>query len=138
MKRYPSRAGVGASSILMIVVVLTLTLFGVLAFVQARSDAALTERTALSAEAFYDADTRAQQVIALVDETLASGGSPDSIDGVTLQGDEVYAFSIGSFDGHALNVAIHVADGICQITKYRYENATEWVGGSESTLWQGD
>lgn len=138
MKQYPSRAGIGASSILMILVVLTLTLFGALAFVQARSDAALTERTALSAEAFYDADTRAQQVIALVDETLAGGGSPDSVDGVTLQGDGVYAFSIGSFDGHTLNVAINVTDGSCHITKYRYESAAEWVGGSESTLWQGD
>ncbi len=138
MKQYPSRLGVGASSILLIIVVLTLTLFGVLAFIQARSDAALTDRTALSAEAFYDADARAQQVVALVDDALAGGVLPDSVEGVLPQGEGAYAFSIGSFDGHALNVSLDVAGGICRITSYRYESAAEWVGESESTLWQGD
>lgn len=138
MKQYPSRLGVGASSILLIIVVLTLTLFGVLAFVQARSDAALTDRTALSAEAFYDADARAQQVVALVDDALAGGALPDSVEGVLPQGEGAYAFSIGSFDGHALNVSLDVTDGVCRITSYRYESAAEWVGESESTLWQGD
>jgi len=138
MKQYSSRLGVGASSILLIVVVLTLTLFGVLAFLQARSDAALTDRTALGAEAFYDADARAQQVVALVDDALADGTPPDSVEGVLLQGEDAYAFSIGSFDGHALNVTVDVTGGACRITSYRYESAAEWVGESKTTLWQGD
>ena len=46
MKQYPSRMGVGASSILLILVVVSLTLFASLALIQARGDAALTEKTA--------------------------------------------------------------------------------------------
>ena len=138
MKHYPSRMGVGSSSILLIIVVLSLTLFAVLSLVQARSDAALTDRTALSASAFYDADARAQQMLALVDGAVKRGASPASVEGVTQQGENEYSFSIGSFDGHALNVRIDVSGGVCSVTSYRYESAAEWVGESAETLWQGD
>lgn len=138
MKHDPSRLGVGSSSILLIIVVLSLTLFAVLSLVQARSDAALTNRTALSASAFYDADARAQRKLALVDDTLKNGATPDTIEGVTQQGESEYSFSIGSFDGHALNVRIDVSGGTCKVTSYRYESATEWTGESAGTLWQGD
>ena len=138
MKQYPSRVGVGASSILLIVVVLSLTLFAVLSLVQARADAALTDRTALSASAFYDADARAQQMLALIDDALATDKSPATIEGVSLDGAGNVSFSIGSFDGHALNVAADTAGGRCKVTSYRYVSTTEWIGQSEETLWQGE
>lgn len=137
MKPHSSRMGVGASSILLILVVLSLTLFGVLSLVQARSDAALTEHTALSVTAFYDADARAQRVLALVDDALASGALPTVVDGVTQQGEGVYAFSIGSFDGHSLDVRLDVSGEACRVTSYRYLSAEEWVGEGAETLWQG-
>ena len=68
MKQYPSRMGVGASSILLILVVVSLTLFASLALVQARGDAALTKKTASGIAAFYEADARAQQTIAALDD----------------------------------------------------------------------
>ena len=74
MKRLPSRMGVGASSILLILVVVSLTLFASLALVQARADASLTEKTAASAGAFYDADARAQRMIAALGAKLAERG----------------------------------------------------------------
>lgn len=138
MKRYSSRMGVGASSILLILVVLSLTLFGVLSLVQARSDAALTERTALSVSAFYDADARAQQVLAFIDDALQSGEQPTAVEGVSQQDENTYAFSIGSFDGHSLNVRVDVSAGTCRVTSYRYESAAEWTGESTGTLWQGN
>ena len=61
MKQYPSRMGVGASSILLILVVVSLTLFAALSLMQARADAALTQKTAESIATFYDADARAQE-----------------------------------------------------------------------------
>ena len=138
MKPNSSRMGVGASSILLILVVLSLTLFAVLSLVQARSDAALTDRTTLSVNAFYDADARAQQVLALMDGALKNGASPDTIEGVTLESEGIYAFSVGSFDGHSLNVRVDVSTGRCRATSYRYESAAEWVGESDGTLWQGN
>ncbi len=138
MKQVPSRMGVGASSILLILVVVSLTLFASLALLQARSDAALTDKTAVSTDAYYDADARAQRLIAALDDALAAGEKPESIEGVTRQADGTYAFSVGSFDGHTLGVTVDLSGGSCVILKYRYENASEWVGQSAGTLWQGD
>ena len=138
MKQHPTRMGVGASSILFILVILSLTLFAVLSFVQARSDAALTNRASQSVAAYYDADARAQQAIAQIDDALVSGGQPTDVEGVSLQSEGVYIFSIGSIDGHALNVRVDVSSGACRVTSYRYESAAEWTGESTGTLWQGN
>lgn len=138
MKQYPSRMGVGSSSILLILVVVSLTMFASLALIQARSDAALTEKTYVSTAAYYDADARAQYMIAALDDALQNGQALESMDGITLQEDGNYAFLVGSSDGHTLRVLIDTAGGRCNILRYRYESATEWVGQSTGTLWQGD
>ncbi|NCB06191.1 MAG: hypothetical protein EOM69_11830, partial [Clostridia bacterium] len=85
MRSYPSRMGVGASSIVFILVVVSLTLFASLALIQARSDAALTEKTAVSTAAYYDTDVRAQSMLILLDDALQEGNAPDRIEGVVKQ-----------------------------------------------------
>jgi hypothetical protein len=137
MKQYPSRMGVGASSILLILVVVSLTLFASLALIQARADATLTEKTAVSTAAYYEADARAQGVLAALDDVLKQGISPESLDGVTKQADGTYAFSVDASDGHALRVTVDVSGGRCNILAYRYENAETWTGQETGTLWQG-
>jgi hypothetical protein len=129
--------GVGASSILLILVVVSLTLFASLALIQARSDASLTDKTAVSVGAFYGADTRAQQVIAKIDDALKQGLSPDSVEGVSRQADGSYAFSVDSGDGHALNVSLNTDEGTCKVENYRYESAGEWISQNTGMLWQG-
>ncbi len=137
MKQYPSRMGVGTSSILLILVVVSLTLFASLSLIQARADASLTEKTAFSTAAYYEADARAQEMLAALDDALAQSLPPESLDGVTKQVDGTYAFSIDASDGHALNVAVDVSGGRCNILAYRYESAEEWISQDEDTLWQG-
>ena len=138
MRRYPSRMGVGASSILFILVVVSLTLFSVLSLMQARADAALTEKTAVSVNAYYDADARAQKTLALLDGAFWRGDDPESVEGVTKTGEGEYAFTVDASDGHTLSVTLSVASGEYTVTSYRYENNAEWTGGSDNTLWQGD
>lgn len=138
MRKYPSRMGVGSSSILLIIVVVSLTLFAVLSLVQAKSDAALTDKTVASTDAFYDADARAQKMLAQIDGALAAGDDPSCVDGVTKADDGTYEFSVGAYDGHTLKVAAAVDAGRCVVTCYRYESASEWLSESGETLWQGD
>ena len=138
MKQGPSRAGVGASSILLILVVVSLTLFASLALIQARSDAALTDKTEASAAAYYDADARTQRAIAALDDALADAIAPESIDGVTRQADGTVTFAVGSTDEHVLNITADGSGGSCKILSCRYESAAEWIGQSGGTLWQGD
>ena len=137
MKQYPSRMGVGTSSILLILVVVSLTLFASLSLIQARADASLTEKTAVSTAAYYEADARAQVVLAALDDAIAQGLSLESLDGVTKQADGTYAFSVDASDGHALMVTVDGSGGRCNILAYRYENAETWAGQDTGTLWQG-
>ena len=137
MKQQTNSMGVGASSILLILVVVSLTLFASLALIQARSDAALTQKTAVSTRAYYDADTRAQTMLASLDDALQQGSALDSIEGVTKQADGSYAFSVEASDGHALNVVVGVSAKRCEILSYRYENTQDWTEQSTGTLWQG-
>ena len=55
--RSSGRIGPGASTILMILVVLVMTMLGVLSLFSARSDMEMSERTAAAAEEYYAAQT---------------------------------------------------------------------------------
>lgn len=137
MKQYPSRMGIGASSILLILVIVSLTLFASLSLIQARADAALTQKTAVSTAAYYEADARAQQTIALLDDALKEGVSPETVEGVLLQEDQTAAFAIEASDGHVLRVIADISSGRCIIQSYRYESAEGWAQERAGTLWQG-
>ena len=137
MKQYPSRMGVGASSILLILVVVSLTLFASLSLIQARADATLTQKTAASIRTFYEADAKAQQTIAALDDALMQGAAPESVEGVALQADGNYGFLVTASDGHTLRVSLDLSGGRCQILSYRYENEQDWAQQGAGTLWQG-
>ena len=137
MKQYPSRMGVGASSILLILVVVSLTLFASLSLIQARGDATLTQKTAESIATYYEADARAQEKLAALDDALQQGNPPESVEGVVKQPDGTLSFSIAAEDGHTLNVLIDSTGNRCNILAYRYENTNDWAGESAGTLWQG-
>ena len=79
MKSKGINPSVGASSILMIFVVLCLTAFGILSFATAGSYRALAEKHAESIRAYYAADAQAQELLGRIDEKLygASSALPD-------------------------------------------------------------
>lgn len=62
--------GMGASSILMIFVVLILTTFGMLSFVTAQADLQLTEKNVDAVESYYEADAQADKIITEIDEII--------------------------------------------------------------------
>ena len=68
-KRFGS---MGASSVLMIFVVLCLTAFGVLSLVSARADLRLTRRAVQAAEEYYAADAGTDALLGAVDNALAA------------------------------------------------------------------
>ena len=65
------RVGVGASSILMVLVVLALTAVGLLSFRNAKNAESLTERNLLMTTAYYEASARVQEKLAAMDAELA-------------------------------------------------------------------
>ena len=80
--RSSGRIGPGASTILMILVVLVMTMLGVLSLFSARSDMEMSERTAAAAEEYYAAQTDFGLWLQETDQILlnfryASGGDAD-------------------------------------------------------------
>ena len=80
--RSSGRIGPGASTILMILVVLVMTMLGVLSLFSSRSDMEMSERTAVAAEEYYAAQTDFSLWLQETDQILenlriASGGDAD-------------------------------------------------------------
>lgn len=64
------RVGVGASSILMVLMVLALTAISLLSFSTARNAEVLTKRNVVMTTAYYEATTRVQQKLAAMDTLM--------------------------------------------------------------------
>lgn len=72
MNNGSGRIGPGASTILMILVVLVMTMLGVLALASARNDLEMSQRTEQSAQDYYNSQTELGLLIKELDETLIS------------------------------------------------------------------
>lgn len=113
------RVGVGASTILMIFVVLTLTTLGVLAFASARADLVLTQRRQAQVEAYYAAAADAQALIAKVDAALLRAGTADDAQGrrealtaidprIRMEADDIVAITLEATPSQELRVRIRL------------------------------
>ena len=70
MKETKQFTGMGASSILMIFIILCLTTFGVLSLVSSYTDLRLSERTQKTIQEYYIADSKMCKMIADIDTAL--------------------------------------------------------------------
>ena len=70
MKETKQFTGMGASSILMIFIVLCLTTFGVLSLVSSYTDLRLSERSQKAAAEYYIADSKTCEILADIDTVL--------------------------------------------------------------------
>lgn len=73
MMQQRNGSSVGLASVLMIVMILALTCFGVLALTSARADAAVSERAERYSAAYYAAEGRLQAQLAELDADAADG-----------------------------------------------------------------
>ena len=71
MKRREYRIGPGAASLLLVVVVVSMSVLGLLALINARGDQKLTERGVQFAQAEYEASAQAEGRLAELDGVLA-------------------------------------------------------------------
>lgn len=130
MSRQRSHPGVGASSILLIIVVLSLTTFGVLTLVSARNDRTLTARAVETAAAYYAADKAAQTQLMEIDMALLSGRAPLEIPGLTaLDGAQgAYTFRCETGDSRAVSVVVRIDPGEkrCAVVSYKLVQLSEW------------
>ena len=133
------RIGPGASTILMILTALLMTMLGVLALMSARSDMAMSARTLASAEGYYNAQTEFGLWISELDAELfalreRSGGdarmyeeSVREMSNISM-GDEL-VFSAAAGEGRVLRVSVEIlpldADARYAVLSSRLESAEE-------------
>lgn len=123
MRKSASSTGVGSSSIMLIIVVVCLTLFGVLSFVTARHDALLTKRTLESVQYYYEADAEAQWTLMSVDEWIQRDmlGQPMGAE-LHDNGDGTLSFTVSAGETRELRVMLRVAGKDYRIERYSYES----------------
>lgn len=122
--------GTGISSLLMLFVILCLTVFGVLAYMTARADNRLTQRSAEAVRAYYAADARAEEILAQVDaasaETLPTvlAGAGFSVE---QDGEKVIADLEIPIEGTRIyRLRLVFADGTREVAIRRAEETAVW------------
>ena len=134
MNARKTRAGLGASSVLLIIVVLCLTAFGALTLITARVDQRLTDRTEAACLAYYQADASAQTALGALDAALAAGKAPGADSGwVQTDGGSAQSFPIEG--GLVLEVLARAGEDGFRVVRYRTRNEAEWESQTQWDLW---
>ena len=127
---------VGATSLLTVFAVLCLTVFALLALSDIRSDTQLADVSLESVQAYYAADTKAQELLA----QLRAGQRPD---GVAFSGSGLlYAdYAVPISDTQELQVSVILNGGTgkeYEIIRWQAASTIPWQGEDNMQLWIPD
>lgn len=127
---------VGGSSLLVIFAVLCLTVFALLSMSTVQADARLADTSAAAVRGYYEADTRAEAILA----ALRSGRVPD---GVTVAGEDPvtaeYACAVS--DTQELRVRVEFRGGLGDdytITRWQAVSTADWEPENGLDVWDGE
>lgn len=126
-------AGVGMASVLVIVMTLALTTFGILSLVSARTQANMSRKLQDTMASYYEAEGRLQEQLADWDAGLASG-TEEFTSGTAELAEEVR-------EGQKL--VLFVQEGVAgsgeryEISYQRLVNTGEWNPGNKLNVWDG-
>lgn len=145
-----SRSGSGASSIMVIITVVCMTVFGVLALVSVRSENKLSYKTTEAVVTRYGAEADLQRTLAAVDEALYQSADTATLAQrlTALEGVE-YAASDGKIhirrviDGDLVfevvlgELNLGAAADRYTVLSYKQINTKEWSPSSDANVWLG-
>lgn len=120
---------VGGSSLLVIFAVLCLTVFAMLGLSTVTADGRLSQKNAAAVQAYYDADTRAETILA----RLRTGEVPA---GVSAAGD-TYTYSVPISDTQTLDVEVRLTDGAYTVMRWQAVFTAQWQADTGLDVWDG-
>ena len=136
-----SRGGIGSASIVLVFAVVCLTIFTVMAYGSALMDERLIESEVRLIEAFYAADSLAEQVLA---EVLTSEIVPDYIMGVEIFSywdwdilAEIVSFVSPITDTREIYVSVAIYEDSYRILTWRVYETGEWEVYDRLNVWPG-
>ena len=132
MKRsgYVPAPAVGGSSLLVMFAVLCLTVFALLALSTVQADRRLSDASARSVEVYYEADCRAEEILA----RLRAGEIPA---GVT-ETDGVYTYACAISDTQELRVSVREDGGDWTVLQWQAVSTADWQEDDSLDLWDGE
>ena len=141
--------GVGASSVLMVVVSLLLVAFSVLSFVSAQSDMDLTDTSIESIKQYYSAEYEAQLLLSKIDHILSTSSFKESIselrsisDDIFISADRVILFIVPINTNKQLQIILYPTETNEDINGYRIYshrtiNTDSWDPEVDLNVWEG-
>lgn len=136
MSRENKGAGVGMASVLLIIMVLAFTTFGVLSLISAVTDVRLSRKAADTAAACYEAEGRLQEQLAALDEELLAGSAEVPKDGI-------WELKTDVQEGQQLLLTVEQGDSAGEnqerfhVLGQRLVNTADWNPDSGIDLWDG-
>ncbi len=128
-------AGVGMASILLIVMVLAFTTFGVLSLVSAMTDVRMSRKSLATAAAYYQAEEELQEQLAQLDAELLAGTAE-----IPQQGLWELKADVQEIQQLLLIVECKEpseGEGRYQVLWQRLVNTVEWNPGPGVNIWDG-
>lgn len=125
---------IGTSSIMMLFAVLCLTVFAVLAFTSARSQASLARKSADAVSAYYAADMRAAELY----EELHEGAVPEVVTVNELPDGIYYSYDVPVDENQALSVLVRQTGEVLEILSWKVYTVGEWNADEQINVWDGN
>lgn len=134
-----SPPAVGSSSLLVVFAVLCLTVFALLSLSTVRADIRLADRSAEAVTAYYEADTRAQEIFAL----LRAGETPDDVEVTVVEtpqansSDALYFYAVPMPNAQALQVQLVRLGDRWRVARWQMVSTGTWVPDESLNVWDG-
>ena len=134
--------GVGSASIVLVFAVLCLTVFSLITLVVARNDKSLADAEAELVKSYYEADTKAERILA---EILEAGAIPETAQGIEIQTgwDRERETDVASYicplsDQKELYVKVAIFDDSVDIISWQMLDIGTWETDDTLDLWLGE
>lgn len=121
---------VGGSSLLVIFSVLCVAIFALMSLTSATSDTRLNEKSLQSVTGYYEADSRAEEILA----SLRQGTVPE---GVRLE-NGVYCYECPISETQQLRVEVLVDGTDYEILRWQAGSSVDWVPDDHIEVWDGN
>ena len=128
-KRTMSLPTVGIGALLTVFAVLCLTVFAVLSVSTAQADCRLSEKSMAAVIGYYEADCRAEEILA----QLRNGQKPG---GVTEEAG-IYAYQCPISDTQELRVRVRVEGRRYEVLQWQAVSTADWQADDKLPVWDG-
>lgn len=123
---------VGGSSLLVIFAVLCLTVLALLSLNAIQADGRLSQAAAQNVAAFYEADTRAEEIFA----RLRNGEIPTGVTTCNCE-EEGYAYTCPISETQQLCVELHREGDTWTVLRWQAESIAQWENDESLHVWDG-